>query len=175
VVADEIPVPAAGGPQTDAYAPQQGVGDHLAVVSSAVFNTQDATGDWVDASFVEDDYGWSLTTPSFTIRFPTRLSPATPIRYQIGDGEISSVPTGALDVPGQATGPTALRYDDALPGADFLYEVSSDGYKETVLLRTRGNVSLHGHQQGQGPVRPEADPVVGIALSAQLAEERTIE
>jgi YD repeat-containing protein len=133
VISDEIPVPESGDTQIDAYAPEQGVGDHFAVVSAAIFNAEDPSGEWRDAALLADDYGWSLSTGSFTVRFPKELSPSTPVVYETGAGSVSAVPVGVLAAPGTATG-TTVTYAGALPGTDLVYEVSAEGYKETLVL-----------------------------------------
>ncbi|MEO8292041.1 MAG: hypothetical protein ABI635_02785 [Actinomycetota bacterium] len=45
-----IPVPDPGAMQMDVFSPGAGVGDHMALLSSDIFNVQQADGDWVDGS-----------------------------------------------------------------------------------------------------------------------------
>jgi len=117
----------------DVFSPEPGVGEHFALISADIFNVEDADGNWVDAVLAPDAYGWSLTTATFTVRFPTALDPKTPIVYEIPEGSISIVPQGVTGVPGVVEG-TTVTYANTLPGIDLVYEVDASGYKETVVL-----------------------------------------
>lgn len=159
-----LPVPEAGGPQQDAFSPGEGVGDHFALLSADVFNVQDPEGRWVDAALVPDDYGWSLATPAFTVRFPKVLASDTPVVYETAGGRIDTVPAGVAPVPGEASG-TTVTYAGALPGTDLRYEVTAAGLKEHVVLRKGASGELAWDVRAEG-LALAADPTGGLALSA---------
>jgi YD repeat-containing protein len=167
-LAGAVPVPEAGGPQQDAFSPGSGVGDHFALLSPEVFNVQDAQGRWVDAALVPDDYGWSLSTPAFTVRFPKELGPDSPIVYETAGGRISTAPAGVAGVAGSASGTTVI-YAGALPGTDLRYEVTPRGFKEHVVLRKGASGSLAWDVRAEA-LALSTDASGGLGLSAGGAQ-----
>jgi hypothetical protein len=138
------------------------VGDHLAVISADIVNTQDPSGDWVNAPVapVADDYGWNIEGGDYSIELPFRLVADTPVVYNAAYGAIRMAPTGA-DGHGDLQGDT-VRYAGALPGIEYAYQQTPGGYQETVTLQEGAATTLSWDVT--------ADP--GITLSA--AEGGTI-
>lgn len=170
LVQDEVPAPKAGDVNMDVYRPEAGVGSHFALVSDAIFNTEGPDGTWADASLVADDYGWSLSTPDFAVRFPAVLSSATPVIYEMAGGKISAVPSGA-----QAKGSseaTGVTYPGALPGTDVAYEVFAEGFKESFVLAkgASGKLSWDVSVSGFSLVADASGAVAVMSGATRLAE-----
>jgi RHS repeat-associated protein len=165
IFSDETAKPAQGDVDVDVYAPEPGVGGHLAVVSAGVFNAESANGKWLDAALTDDGDGWSFSGEGFAVRFPATLGPETPVVYERDGLTIATVPDDVKASAGIASG-LEVRYADALPGADLLYTVTPDGYKERVLLSEEASPALSWTLFGEGVV---VEPTDGGGLAVLSA------
>lgn len=114
-----------------------GGGAHLAQLFAGAVHFRDEAGKWqeIDSSVVPSDGGYRNAAHEFEVFFPGSFSSASPVRADHGDASIAFGIAGASDsraVPGETT----VTYPGIFKDVDLEYAMTSEGYKENVILRS---------------------------------------
>lgn len=114
-----------------------GGGAHVAQIFSGPIHYRDERGRWeeIDRSIVPVDGGFRNGAHEFAAFFPDHVSVENPVEVDHGGASLSFALVGAQPSEATASG-KAVTYPDVFEDADLNFEMTYDGYKENLVLRS---------------------------------------